>query len=118
MLVTSRLLLAALSALVLVVSSVHSRAANAAPVLDASTCSALSYQHAWEQDEESGAVTLAVLVGGNGNVISTKLLKSSGYQDLDSASLRAIKRCVFKSAAPSGDTAQTWAKVRVDWVLE
>lgn len=111
-------LIGTLSGLLLFALSAQSPIVNAAPVIDASTCSAFSYKHAWEEDEESGAVTLAVLVGENGNVISSKLLKSSGYQDLDTASLRAIKRCVFKSAAHSGDTAQTWAKVRVDWVLE
>jgi len=117
MLTTTRLI-GTLSGLLLLASSALSPAANAAPVLDTSSCAAPSYKYAWEKEEERGAVTIAVLVGGNGNVVSTKVLASSGYSDLDVATVRAIKRCVFKSAARNGEIAQTWAKVRVDWVLE
>jgi TonB family protein len=87
----------------------------AAPAVDTRDCGAPAYQRDWESNEESGQVLLAFQVGGNGKVKAVKLVESSGWPNLDSASVRAIKRCVFKSAASN---SQNWESVRYTWVLK
>ena len=61
-----------------------------------------------------------VLVDASGKVKDVKLVESSGYADLDSASVRTIKRCVFKNgvASTSASSNAAWESVKVSWVLK
>lgn len=107
--------IAALSALALVTLSPHASADESNAKVDAQSCSAPSYHHEWETDDESGEVLLSFQVGEDGKVKSVKMLESSGFPELDSASVRAIKRCTFKS---STENSTNWESVRFYWVLK
>jgi TonB family protein len=107
--------IAALSALALVTLSPHASADETSVKVDTQSCGAPAYHHDWESDEESGEVLLSFLVGEDGKVISVKMLESSGFPELDSASVRAIKRCTFKSSTTND---KNWESVRFYWVLK
>lgn len=68
-------------------------------------------------NEEQGAVTMAFLVGENGQVLDSKVEKTSGYRNLDKAAIKAMSACKFKAGTKDGAVAQTWAKVEYVWSL-
>jgi protein TonB len=68
-------------------------------------------------NEEQGAVGLAFLVGPNGQVLDSKVEKTSGYKNLDKAAAKALAACKFKPGTKDGALAETWAKVEYVWSL-
>lgn len=68
-------------------------------------------------NEEQGDVTMAFLVGTDGNVVESKVEKSSGFKNLDKAALKALSACKFKPGTKDGAVAQTWTKVDYSWKL-
>ncbi len=109
----STCLLSALSTCLLAGAAFQASAAEASR-LDPNECNVPAYRRDWEINEESGQVQLAFQVDANGKVKAVKLVESSGWPDLDSASVRALKQCVFKNAAAS----TSWESVRYTWVLK
>lgn len=75
------------------------------------------YPKASLMNEEQGDVTMAFLVGADGNVVESKVEKSSGYKNLDKAALKALSACKFKPGTKDGAIAQTWTKVDYSWKL-
>ena len=104
----------ALSICVLACAAVEARADTVSRI-DTSDCSAPAYRRDWEANEESGQVLLSFQVDAKGKVTSVKLVESSGWSDLDLASVRALKRCVFKGATPD---SKSWESMRYTWVLK
>ena len=88
--------------------------AGEAPQINTGDCKIPAYRHDWTADEESGQVLLAFQIDAKGKVVAVKLVESSGWPDLDSASVRSLKQCVFKNASAS----QNWEEVRYTWVLK
>lgn len=67
---------------------------------------------------DTGTVTLALLIGVDGHVTSSRVERSSGFRDLDKAALTALSRCTFKPAL-HGDVAEAgWAQIAFVWTLE
>lgn len=64
---------------------------------------------------EQGAVTLAVLVGVDGKVLQTTVVKSSGFAALDAATITMLQRCTFKSAVRDGVSEPGWTEFSVTW---
>jgi protein TonB len=96
--------------------------ANAAPVhvppvVDSRNCEKPKYPRASELAEETGTVSLALLVGVDGRVIDSKIEKSSGYPNLDKAARNALSLCKFKPATVDGKPEQGWAKLSYEWKL-
>jgi protein TonB len=75
------------------------------------------YPKASLMNEEQGDVTMAFLVGTDGNVVESKVEKSSGFKNLDKAALKALSACKFKPGTKDGSIAQTWTKVDYSWKL-
>jgi protein TonB len=75
------------------------------------------YPKASLMNEEQGDVTMAFLVGADGNVVESKVEKSSGFKNLDKAALKALSACKFKPGTKDGSIAQTWTKVDYSWKL-
>lgn len=63
---------------------------------------------------ESGTVQLALLVGGDGRVVESKVQKSSGSAELDKAARRALSKCTFKGG---GDKQAEPVWTRLDYVF-
>jgi protein TonB len=102
-----------------IAASLVSGAAFASEVpasVDAKKCKA-EYPKASLLNEEQGAVSMAFLVSPTGDVVESKVEKSSGYKNLDKAALKALAACKFKPGTKDGAPAQTWAKVDYVWAL-
>eukprot|EP01032_Pedospumella_encystans_P019855 gene19855-22568_t len=91
-------------------------AAEVPAVFDAKNCKA-EYPKASLLNEEQGAVSMAFLVSTGGEVVDSKVEKSSGYKNLDKAAVKAISACKFKPGTKDGAVAQTWTKVDYVWKL-
>ncbi|WP_107877727.1 energy transducer TonB [Pseudoduganella sp. UC29_71] len=91
-------------------------AAEVPAVFDAKNCKA-EYPKASLLNEEQGAVSMAFLVSPAGEVLDSKVEKSSGFKNLDKAALKAISACKFKPGTKDGAVAQTWTKVDYVWKL-
>jgi protein TonB len=96
--------------------SCASFAAEVPATFDAKTCKA-EYPKASLMNEEEGAVTMSFLVSADGNVIESKVDKTSGYKTLDKAALKSLSACKFKPGTKDGAPAQTWTKVDYVWKL-
>jgi periplasmic protein TonB len=83
---------------------------------DPKTCKA-EYPKASLVNEEQGIVSMLFLVAVDGNVVESKLDKSSGYKNLDRAAMKALASCKFKPATRDGKPDQTWTKVEYTWKL-
>lgn len=60
-------------------------------------------------DGASGKVTLALVIGRDGRLVSAKVLRSSGHKVLDQAALKAVGRAGPFPAAPKGLTEGSYA---------
>ncbi|USX13275.1 energy transducer TonB [Oxalobacteraceae bacterium OTU3CAMAD1] len=105
-----------IAAVVLSAVSAVTIAAEVPASVDAKNCKA-EYPKASLMNEEQGDVKMAFLVGADGNVVESKLEKSSGFKNLDKAALKALSGCKFKPGTKDGAVAQTWTKVDYSWKL-
>jgi len=104
------------AAVILSVTAASAFAGDVPATLDAKNCKA-EYPKASLLNEEQGDVTMSFLVGADGNVLDSKLEKSSGFKNLDKAALKALSACKFKPGTKDGVVAQTWTKVDYSWKL-
>jgi TonB family protein len=70
------------------------------------------YPAASAKNNESGPVVLSILIGVDGRVSETKVKSSSGYRDLDNATIDAISRCRFQA-----QTVAAWTEVMYKWEI-
>ena len=105
-----------IAAFLLSATSAAAMAAEVPASLDAKNCKA-EYPKASLINEEQGDVKMAFLVGADGNVVDSKLEKSSGFKNLDKAAMKALSACKFKPGTKDGALAQTWTKVDYSWKL-
>jgi protein TonB len=103
-------------AAVLLSATTAAFAAEVPASLDAKNCKA-EYPKASLINEEQGNVSMSFLVAADGNVVESKLEKSSGYKNLDKAAIKALSACKFKPGTKDGSVAQTWTKVDYSWKL-
>ena len=89
-----------------------------AAVADFSTCAKPEWPKASLRNEETGTVTLSFLIGEDGRVADSKILKSSGFRDLDKAAVNGISRCHFKPGMNDGKPEKAWMQMQYVWTLE
>lgn len=89
-----------------------------AAVADFNTCAKPEWPKASLRNEETGTVTLSFLIGTDGRVADSKVLKSSGFRDLDKAALTGIGKCRFKPGMTDGKPEQAWMQMQYVWTLE
>jgi TonB family protein len=82
------------------------------------SCEAPEFPTRWQEEGDSGTVTLAVLVGEDGKVMASRLLSSSGIARVDRASLKASAKCRFQPAAGGNQSMPAWTRVQYTWVVE
>jgi protein TonB len=87
-------------------------------VADFNTCARPEYPKSSLRNEETGTTTLQFLIGVNGNVMDSKLQKSSGFRDLDRAAQTALSKCRFKPGTENGQPKEAWTAVQYVWTLE
>jgi periplasmic protein TonB len=89
-----------------------------AAVADFNTCAKPEWPKASLRNEETGTVTLSFLIGTDGRVADSKVVKSSGFRDLDKAALAGIGKCRFKPGMVDGKPEQAWMQMQYVWTLE
>jgi protein TonB len=92
-------------------------AADKAPLLEKGTCGAVAYPRAALLNEESGTVSIAVLVSPDAKVVEVKLEKSSGSKSLDKAATSLYSTCKYVPGQKDGKPEQSWAKIEHTWTL-
>lgn len=92
-------------------------AAESPASVDLTKCRA-EYPKASLMNEEQGIVAMSFLVAPDGNVIESKVDRSSGFKNLDKAAVKTLSACKFKPGTKDGAPAQTWAKVEYAWRLD
>lgn len=90
-------------------------AANAPGMIRFDTCSRPAYPEQEAKQNHQGMVTLRFLVGSDGKVKESQVMKSSGYQALDDAALVAISKCSFNAPVANGKPTDAWIPVQYDW---
>ncbi|MDB5961212.1 MAG: transporter substrate-binding protein [Massilia sp.] len=85
---------------------------------DASGCATPNYPAKAARNNESGTVTLALLVGADGKVSDARIKSSSGSRELDKAAVAALSSCTFKPAMNGGVAEPGWAQIAYVWTLE
>lgn len=98
--------------------SANSGAMRSAVLADASGCAKPEYPVSAARNGDTGTVTLALLVGTDGRVTSSRVQKSSGSRDLDRAAVNALSLCQFKPAMNNGVAEAGWAQIAYVWSLE
>ncbi len=99
-------------------ASSRSTQVRTAVLADANGCAKPDYPARAARDGVSGTVTLALLVGTDGRVASSRVEHSSGSRDLDKAAIAALSMCKFKPASNGGVLEQAWAQIAYVWTLE
>lgn len=76
----------------------------------------------WPKDslrrEETGRVTLEFLVGLDGKVLESKVLKSSGFPLLDMAAQDGLAKCQFTPPSSIGRSEPTRTRMQYVWTLD
>jgi protein TonB len=67
---------------------------------------------------EEGVVRIAFTIGADGLLISTKILKSSGYSRLDQATLESFSHCRFKAAVKDGKPIESTFTAEWIWKID
>jgi protein TonB len=85
---------------------------------DANGCALPDYPAAAARRGDTGTTTLALLVGADGRVSSSRIEQSSGSRDLDRAAINYLTLCTFKPATNNGVAEAGWAKLAFVWKLD
>jgi periplasmic protein TonB len=98
--------------------SANTGAMRTAVLADANGCTKPDYPARAARNGETGTVTLALLVGTDGRVASSRIQHSSGSRELDKAAVSALSMCKFKPAMTGGVPEQAWAQIAYVWTLD
>lgn len=81
-------------------------------------CATPEYPAAAARDGVTGTVTLALMIGADGRVNSSRVEHSSGSRELDRAALKALSMCKFKPAMNGGTPEAGWGQIAYVWKLD
>jgi TonB family protein len=77
-------------------------------------------QPAWPssslQKKESGTVDMLLLVKADGRVGDAKIVRSSGYRDLDMTSMATVAKCRFVPARQNEQAVASWFPFQHQWI--
>ena len=89
-----------------------------APVVDARECEKPPYPAAALRANETGTVQLNFLIDVNGQVLESRVARSSGSRRLDEAARNGLSLCKFKPATVDGKPERSWARIEYEWKIE
>lgn len=70
------------------------------------------------KNSEVGTVDLLLLVNIQGIVTRTKLVSTSGFRELDRATMKGFIGCKFKPILKDGTLVEDWISFRYVWKIE
>lgn len=68
--------------------------------------------------KETGTVELKLMRNSDGVVTRTKLVNTSGFRDLDMATLKGFIGCKFKAPQVDEKTGDSWVSLQYIWKIE
>lgn len=86
--------------------------------VDLKSCAKPTWPKESLQREETGKVTLEFLVGLDGKVLESKVLKSSGFPLLDMAAQDGLAKCQFTPPSSIGRSVPTRTRMQYVWTLD
>ncbi|HEY0065332.1 MAG TPA: TonB family protein [Telluria sp.] len=89
-----------------------------AALANAKDCVLPDYPATAARNGYTGTVSLALLIGTNGEVSDSRVQKSSGYRELDRAAVAALRMCKFKPATSNGVAEPAWGQIAYVWRLD
>lgn len=89
-----------------------------AALANAKDCVLPDYPKNALRNGDTGTVSLALLIGTNGQVTESKVQKSSGFRELDRAAIAALSMCKFKPATSNGVAQPAWGQMAYVWRLD
>lgn len=90
---------------------------HTAAVVDARACDKPEYPPRSLALGEEGVVYLAMLIGPEGQVLESRIEKSSGSKALDRAAVAGLSLCKFKPGTVDGVAEKSWAKLQYAWTI-
>ncbi|AMO99483.1 tonB family C-terminal domain protein [Collimonas arenae] len=84
----------------------------------AGNCEKPEYPRTSLRNEEEGTVNVRLVIGVDGRVVDAIIEKSSGFKDLDRATLKAWSLCHFTPAKADGEPVQSSVRMEYVWKLE
>ena len=90
---------------------------NTPPRLVISSCQKPQYPAEAHASGESGSVELKFVVNGTGEVVESKVVRSSGHERLDTAARSALERCRFEPAIRGGRSTMGSLQLEYEWSL-
>ncbi|MES2259627.1 MAG: TonB family protein [Pseudomonadota bacterium] len=88
------------------------------PRIDFKSCTKPQWPRTSLRYEETGSVTRSFLVGANGKLAYAKVIKSSGYVELDHAALVGMTNCPFIPGKKDGTPFTARAMMQYVWTIE
>ena len=88
-----------------------------APVVERTPCMP-DYPESSRKNAESGAVVLQLLVNEKGFITHAKLVETSGFRNLDRATMIGFLGCKFKPRIQDGVPVAEWKPLRYVWNVE
>jgi TonB family protein len=82
-----------------------------------STCALPAYPRDDLQARHMGTMDFEVLLNPGGNVLDSRVVKSSGYASLDEAVRAAFVKCRFNAVGDTGPVEQ-WQRIRYIWTID
>ncbi|MDQ1817676.1 energy transducer TonB [Massilia sp. CCM 9210] len=80
-------------------------------------CTSPDYPKGSLRNGEEGLVTAAFLVAQDGQVIDARVMKTSGFEALDKAAIRALLKCRFAPAVMFGVPIRKWMGTGYSFVI-
>ena len=93
-------------------------AGHKSPRLDFASCAKPVYPADALKTKREGTVEFSFEIGADGQLLSSKVAKSSGHTDLDETALAAINKCKFSPASQDGKPIADTAMVKYVWTLK
>jgi protein TonB len=59
-----------------------------------------------------------MLIDLNGQVLESKIERSSGHRRLDEAARAGLSLCKFRPATVDGKPEKTWSRIEYEWRIE
>jgi TonB family protein len=98
-------------------ASEQAAAAPRQPGPDRKTCARPEYPELARTEKRAGTTTISFLIGADGYVKQSRLLRSSGSADLDEAARSALALCRFRPAIKDDKPVEAWTPVQYVWSL-
>ncbi len=76
-----------------------------------------AYPDGAQANGEQGTVIVDVYVNSNGRPTKARIVRSTGFNDLDNAALEGVLNWRFVPAERAGETVSDWTKVQIDFQL-